>query len=354
MVENSVNILKAQTAKWASVLFGLLCLLIIIVCISAAIGPGGVKPLHVLKILLNQLPFINLQSSWAPEEATIVLRLRVPRIFMGGLIGGALTLAGIAFQALLRNPLAEPYILGVSSGGSLGAIIAMALGLNTFIGLSTLPLFAFFGALLTMLLVYNIARIEGLVPPHTLLLAGVIVNFFFSAIIMYLISIIGAEKAHSFQFWTMGDLSGLMPGGLMLVIVILISIGNIIIACYARNFNLLILGEESAAHLGVEVERTKLIVFILASLITGAAVSACGMIGFVGLIIPHLGRMLLGADHRILIPASSLIGASFLILADTLARTLQAPQEIPVGVITALCGGPFFIYLLRKQKKSFF
>ncbi|MBM3237676.1 iron ABC transporter permease [Candidatus Poribacteria bacterium] len=351
---NSVNILKTKTAKWTSMLFGLLCLLLIIVCISAAMGPSGVKPLQVFKILLNQLPFINLKPGWSSEEATIVLNLRVPRIFMAGLIGSALTLAGIAFQALLRNPLAEPYILGVSSGGSLGAIIAMTLGVSTFIGLPTLPIFAFFGALLTMLLVYNIARIEGRVPPHTLLLAGVIVNFFFSAIIMYLISIVGVEKAHSFQFWTMGDLSGLIPGGLMLVIIILIFASSVIIACYARNFNLLILGEESAAHLGVEVEKMKLIVFILASLITGAAVSACGMIGFVGLIIPHLGRMLLGADHRILIPASSLIGASFLIFADTLARTVQAPQEIPVGVITALCGGPFFIYLLRKQKKSFF
>ena len=352
--EYNIDTIKIQTTRWLGILLGLICLLVIAICVSCALGAAKINPVKVLKIFLNQIPFIHFKPNWTNAEATIVLRIRGPQVFMAGLIGGALTLAGIAFQALLRNPLAEPYILGVSSGGALGAMIAIAMGIGTVMGLPTLPFFAFLGSLLAMFIVYNVARVGGRVPSHTLLLAGVIINFFFSAIIMYVISIIGAEKAHSFQFWTMGDLGSIVvQRGLMLVVTITILISGIVVACYARNFNILILGEETAAQLGVEVERMKVIVFILASLMTGAAVSACGMIGFVGLIIPHLGRMLIGADHRILIPASSLIGATFLIFADTLSRTLQAPQIIPVGVITAICGGPFFIYLLRTRKQFF-
>jgi len=351
--QNNTNIIKIQTAKWGLIITGLAVFLAVVICISCAVGVAKIHPLNVLKIFGRIPSLINLSvENWTSEEA-IVLRHRVPRIFMAALVGSALTLAGIAFQALLRNPLAEPYILGVSSGGSLGAMIAISLGIGSVMGLPTLPFFAFAGALLTMMLVYYIALIEKRVHPHTLLLAGVIINFFFSAIIMFLITIVSSEEAHSFQFWTMGDLY-LEPGGLMLVVTICIVISGITIACYARNFNLLVLGEEAAMQLGVEVERVKLVTFILASLMTGAAVSACGMIGFVGLIIPHIGRMLFGGDHRILIPASTLLGAAFLILADTLARTILGAHEIPVGVVTALCGGPFFIYLLRTRKKTFF
>jgi len=351
--QNNTNTINIPTARWGLTITGLAVFLAIAICVSCAMGIAKIHPLNVLKVFVKVPSLINLPlQNWTTEEI-IVLRYRMPRIFMAVLIGGALTLAGIAFQALLRNPLAEPYILGVSSGGSLGAMTAISLGIGSIMGLPTLPFFAFAGSLLTMLLVYYIALIDKRVHPHTLLLAGVIINFFFSAIIMFLISIVSAEEAHSFQFWTMGDLY-LEPGRLMLAVTICIIVGGIIISCYARNFNLLVLGEEAAVQLGVEVERTKLVVFILASLMTGAAVSACGMIGFVGLIIPHIGRMLFGVDHRILIPASTLLGAIFLISADTLARTILGAHEIPVGVVTAICGGPFFIYLLRKRKKTFF
>lgn len=354
---NNTNIVKIHTARWGLTITGLAVFLAITICVSCSVGVAmfemKIHPLDVLKIFGSVPSLIKLPvENWTTEEV-IVLRYRVPRVFMALLIGGALTLAGIAFQALLRNPLAEPYILGISSGGSLGAMTAISLGINAVMGLPTLPFFAFAGALLTMMLVYYIALIEKRVHPHTLLLAGVIVGFFFSAIINFLITVVSSEEAHSFQFWMMGDLD-VEPGMLMLVVTICLVVSGIIIACYARNFNLLVLGEEAAMQLGVDVERMKLVVFILASLMTGAAVSACGMIGFVGLIIPHIGRMLFGVDHRILIPASTLLGAAFLILADTLARTILGAHEIPVGVVTAICGGPFFIYLLRKRKKTFF
>lgn len=341
--------IEAEKKRWYIVFLGLICLLLVAFGLSCTIGPATVSPLTVLKIFLSRLPFFQLSKTWSNEEELIILKIRLPRILTAGLIGGALTLAGLSFQALLRNPLAEPYILGVSGGASLGSIFAIWLGLGTIAGIPTLPLFAFGGALLTMFLVYNIAHVEGRVPTHTLLLAGVIVNLFFSAIIKYMISIVEVMEARSFQFWTMGDL-GSSSSELTGIVAGLIFISGIILYVHARNFNLMLLGEESAAYLGVEVERFKLIVFILASLITGAAVSACGMIGFVGLIIPHISRMVFGANHRTLIPAAVLIGATFLIIADTVARTLVTP----VGVITAMCGGPYFIYLLRKRKSSFF
>lgn len=343
--ENTVEVKK----KWGIIFPGLICLLLVVSCLACAIGPASISPINIFKIFLNRLPFFEIAKTWSSEEELIILKVRLPRILTAGLIGGALTLAGLSFQALLRNPLADPYILGVSGGASLGSILAIWLGLGTIFGIPTLPLFAFGGALLTMLLVYNIAHVEGRVPTHTLLLAGVIVNLFFSAVIMYLVSIIGVMEARSFQFWTMGDLSS-SSKRLTWIVAGFIFISGTILYCYARNFNLMLLGEESAAYLGVEVEKFKLIVFILASLVTGAAVSASGMIGFVGLIIPHISRMLLGANHRTLIPASFLIGAIFLIIADTIARTIVTP----VGVVTAMCGGPYFIYLLRKRKSSFF
>ena len=203
-----------------------------------------------------------------------------------------------------------------------------------------------------MFLVYSIARIGGRVPTHTLLLAGVIVNAFFSAIIMFLVSMVRADETHRFLLWSMGNLE-LVETKLAITVTVLIFLGGAALYYHAQAFNLFSLGEESAAQLGVEVERVKKIAFVLASLIAGAAVSACGIIGFVGLIVPHMVRMTIGADHRILMPTSALAGASFLIAADTIARTITAPAEIPVGVVTAICGGPFFIYLLRRKKTSF-
>jgi len=341
----------SRNKKWLLWLGMLSILLIIVIVVSSWLGYARIGASSVLRITFSRIPFVSVEKSWSDTDEEI-LKVRLSRILIAGIVGAGLALAGVVFQALLRNPLAEPYILGVSSGGSLGAIIAFILGISSIRGFSTLPFFAFAGSLSTMFLVYSIARIGGRVPTHTLLLAGVIVNAFFAAIIMFVVSIAKASETQRFIRWSMGNLE-LVDTRLAVIASTLIFLGGAGLYYYAQAFNLFSLGEESAAQLGIEVERVKKISFVLASLITGAAVSACGIIGFVGLIVPHIVRMTIGADHRILMPASVLVGGIFLIGADTIARTIIAPTQIPVGVVTAICGGPFFIYLLRRRRKSF-
>ena len=262
-------------------------------------------------------------------------------------MGAGLSVSGATFQALLRNPLADPYILGVSSGAAVGAILAILLGLGTFsLGL---PLASFLGALLTILVVFYFGKQDGKIHPNTLLLAGVIIGSFLSALIMFFISVSQKEELHTIIFWLMGDFS-FSNARAILIIFPYILLGGLLLYLRSRHLNLILSGEESAVQLGVNVEKLKLISYLSASLITAASVSVCGLIGFVGLIIPHSVRLIFGPDHRLLIPASALIGASFLIASDTFARTLLAPTELPVGVITAAFGGPFFIYLLRTRK----
>ncbi len=279
-------------------------------------------------------------------QKTIIFSLRMPRVILAGIVGGALSVAGAVFQALLRNPLADPYILGISSGAAVGAIGTIVLGA----GIAwTLPVTSFMGALLTILLVFQVARSRKRIQPNTMLLAGVIVNAFFAAVIMLLLSIAGSQDLHTIISWLMGDLTMADYKGVIIILPYIIG-GVLAIYFWANSLNLILLGEEEAAQLGVEVERAKKVLFIIASLITAAAVSTCGVIGFVGLIIPHAVRLIWGNDQRLLLPASFLLGAGFLILADTIARTIIAPTELPVGVITAICGTPFFIYLLRTRK----
>jgi iron complex transport system permease protein len=230
-----------------------------------------------------------------------------------------------------------------------GAVLAILVGLgSTFLGIYAVPGAAFGGALLTLLLVYFIARVEGRVPTQTMLLSGVIISSFFSAIIMFLISVTSNEQIHSIMFWLMGNLEYAASQSLV-VIFLYFLVGSAVLFFLAKDLNILVLGEETASELGVEVERVKKIAFVFASLITGAVVSVSGLIGFVGLVVPHVVRMIWGPDHRFLLPASALMGAMLMVVADTIARTVLAPSEIPVGVITAMGGAPFFVYLLRKK-----
>ena len=285
-------------------------------------------------------------SGLTPSEKTIIFSIRFPRIIFAGIVGASLSTAGVVFQALLRNPLADPYILGISGGSAVGAITGIIIGASIVpFGISGL---AFLGAILTVILVFGIAKTGRELQSNTLLLAGVIVNAFFAAVIMFLISTSRNADLHNIMFWLMGDLSLATRGEIILTGLFLIA-GFITIYVYSRSLNLIVTGEETAMQLGVNVERTKKILFLAASLVTGVAVSVSGIIGFVGLIIPHIMRMLLGSDHRLLLPASFLFGASFLAVADTIARTITAPSELPVGVITALCGAPYFIYLLSRR-----
>jgi len=317
--------------------------------LAVSLGAVTIPLAKTWSILLHNFLGFGPAGGWSESESSIILRVRLPRAISGMLVGAALSMSGAVLQALLRNPLADPFVLGISSGAAVGAVLAILFGLgSTLLGIYPVPAASFGGALLTLFLVYFIARVEGRVPTQTMLLAGVIVSSFFSAIIMFLISITSNEQIYNVTFWLMGNLEYLTTqplGGTFLYLLI----GGTVLFLLAKDFNLLSLGEETAAELGVEVERVKKIAFVFASLITGAVVSFSGLIGFVGLVVPHLVRMIWGPDHRFLLPASALMGAIILVVADTIARTIMAPLEIPVGVVTAMGGAPFFVYLLRKK-----
>ena len=338
-----MNILTRKKVIVISILLGILLGLVIL--FSIMVGSVKVKPLRSITILFQSI--LGLKGAGTETERAIILSLRVPRALLAGLVGAGLSVSGAIFQALLRNPLADPYILGVSSGAAVGAIIAILMGLSTLsIGL---PLASFIGALLTIFIVFNFGKQDGKIHPNTLLLAGVIIGSFLSALIMFFISISQKEELHTIIFWLMGDFSFSNPQAVYMISPY-IFFGFIFLYFQSRKLNLILSGEESALQMGVDVERLKLISYLLASLITAASVSVCGLIGFVGLIVPHSVRLIFGPDHRLLLPSAALIGASFLIASDTFARTLLAPTELPVGVITAAFGGPFFIYLLRTRK----
>lgn len=283
-----------------------------------------------------------------PSTVAIVRRLRLPRTVLAALAGGSLAASGAVFQALLRNPLAEPYVLGVSGGAAVGAVLAIALG-----GLAAssggVALAAFAGAAGAVVLVYRIAAGAGRsLDPRVLLLSGVVTGALFNALILLVLTFADADAFRSAVFWMMGSFAGASWAGVgTLSIAALPALA--VLGALARPLNLLAIGEETAAVLGVRTERAKLLAFATASLLTGAAVAVSGVVGFVGLVVPHVVRLLWGPDHRLLLPASVLLGASFLVLVDALARTVAAPTELPVGVVTALLGVPFFVYLLRRR-----
>jgi iron complex transport system permease protein len=282
----------------------------------------------------------------------ILVRVRLPRVILAALVGAALACSGVVLQALLRNPLADPYILGISSGAGLGVIIAILSGISwSFWGGSPIGIFAFAGALITVWLVWYIGHFTGKSQVTSLLLAGVVVNAFFSAVIMFLTSIAKSEQVYSTIFWLMGnitekDLSILwFSAGCILA-------GIIVLFTVCHSLNVLALGHEEAIGLGVDVARTRIVAFACAAFVTAIAVSLSGLIGFVGLIIPHGVRLTFGPDHRQLLPLSAIIGASFLVIADTIARIIVAPAQLPVGVVTAIAGGPFFLILLAKYNRK--
>ena len=279
---------------------------------------------------------------------TILLQLRLPRAALAALVGGALGLSGCTFQALLRNPLAEPYVLGISGGAAVGAVGVVVTGLGVLLPW-TLPLGAFAGALAAMALVLEIARraSRGGLDTRVLILSGVIAGAFFNAVILLLLSLADAESFRSAIFWMMGNLSAADWGSNALLTALLVPAAALVLSL-ARPFNLLSRGEEVAYYLGASVARVKLTAYLTASLTVAAAVAAAGAIGFVGLIVPHAVRLAWGNDHRLLLPASCLAGAAFLLLADTLARIVVSPVELPTGVVTAVFGVPFFVVLLMR------
>lgn len=336
--------MKRLTAqRWSLTVGAMLALLIISILVCSLIGPTKLDLVRAFDSSLEENP-----------QAKILFGIRLPRILLAGLIGGALAAAGVVFQALLRNPLADPYVLGISSGAALGAATGVLLNAQySLFGFNAMTICAFAGALLTIFFVYAVAQSYGRVITHSLLLTGVIINYVFAALIMLITSIIDFTKARDIIFWLMGNLGKIeYRYSTVVTCCIYILLAATVLMWYARDLNILSLGEASAGQLGVEVEKLKKIMFVATSLITAAAVAQGGPIGFVGLIIPHAMRMLFGPDHRLLFPVAFLGGGIFLIISDTVARVGVRGSEIPVGVITALCGGPLFIFLLRRQIKK--
>ena len=314
--------------------------------LSLLAGPASIGTTAVLKGILAAIHFPGVSNPLTDEERTILYSIRIPRVLLAGLVGAALSCAGVVFQALLRNPLADPYVLGISGGAAVGAISAIVIGLGSLpFGI---PGLAFTGGLLSILLVWGLSGATGDRRTDRMLLAGIIVNAFFSALIMFLVSTAGGEQIHSVVVWLMGDLAMAGERDIWLAALFLAA-GFAVMFFHARDLNILITGEGTALQLGIPVQRTRMILLVSASLVTGAAVSVSGVIGFVGLVVPHIVRMRFGSDHRLLLPASLLFGSAFLMAADTVARIVLAPAELPVGVITALCGAPYFAYLMKRS-----
>jgi iron complex transport system permease protein len=331
------------------------CLSLLTIAIIFSIGLGSVyiAPLEVIRILLSRIPMIQLIRDWQETSEIILFNIRLPRTMLIVLTGAALGGSGASYQGLFRNPLADPYLIGIASGAGLGAVIAMSIEFpTTLLGLFTIPIAAFVGALITVAFVYNIARVGKSAQVTTLILAGVAVGSFATALTTFLM-LRSQEQLRRAIGWLLG---GFALGGWLPVIALVpyVIIGLTILILFARPLNVLQFGDDQAEQMGLNVERVKMIVIVAASLTTAAAVAFSGIIGFVGLVTPHLIRLVWGPDYRKLLPLSILGGAAMLLLTDIAARTVIAPQELPLGVVTALIGAPFFLYLLRRAKQEMY
>lgn len=327
----------------------LLALLAAAIVVSAAHGAAAIPYADVGRLILRGIG-LRVGLELPDSQFTIINQVRLPRILVGALAGAALACAGVTLQGIFRNPLADPSIIGVSVGGSLGAVIAITAGL-TAAGLWVMPLFAFAGSMGAALLVYALSMVHGQSQPATLLLAGVAVNAFLGALISALLLFTNQfPELQAILSWIIGGLRGRGWAHAGAIVVPVLGTTGLLFA-FARDMNLLLLGEETAQGLGVNVARTRLMLLALAALATGAAVSIAGPIGFVGLVVPHMLRLVVGPDHRLLLPVSALGGAVFLVVTDTLARLVIQPGELQVGIITNLLGAPFFLYLLYRNRR---
>lgn len=319
---------------------------------GVSIGTVSVHPITIIRVISAEIfPFISLGNTDA-MHANIIMNIRLPRVLLAGLVGASLAIAGAAFQGLLRNPLADPYTIGVSSGASLGAVLTLFFGLSIpFAGMFTLPLFSILFSFLTIFAVLLFARnIERSMKVETIILTGIIFSSFLGALISLMIALTG-EELRQIIGWLLGSVS--MRGWAYINIILpFFIIGASLLLVNSKELNAMSFGEEKAQHIGVDVQKRKMMVLVAGSILTGAAVAVSGTIGFVGLVIPHLTRMLWGPDHRHLLPLSILMGSGFLIIADLVSRTIITPSELPIGVITALIGAPAFGVILMKRKNK--
>ena len=343
------EVIAFSPVKWLGVSGGLGAVALVAFMVCLGFGTEAISFPQVATLLIQGL--VAEGGTQDTTQSIILWQVRVPRVLLAFMVGGSLAAVGASLQALLRNPLADPYVIGISSGAALGAAVAILFGVGVSVfGLSVLPFCAFLGALISLFIVYRIAVSYRSFSIHTLLLGGVVLNAIFSALILFLTSLADPYKASGMYAWLMGSLTG-PDFQTVIVLAVYLVLGVGILVSQARSLNLLTLGEEAARSLGVEVERVKRVIFAASALLTGSVVAFSGLIGFVGLIVPHAVRLVFGADHRLLLIASGIVGGTFLMIADTVARTLLSPTEIPVGVVTALVGGPIFLYLLVQQRR---
>lgn len=336
--------------RWCVIMGSLSVVALILAVVCLQLGTQYIGLGKLISVLSSALLDQPTDNDVLKTTSVILLQVRLPRVFLGFLVGVCLASVGVALQALLRNPLADPYVLGVSSGAALGVAVAVLFGIGTTVlAFSLLPVCGFLGGLVALLVVYRMAATYDRLPIHSVLLAGVILNAIFSALIMFITSIMEPNRSFGMMAWLMGSLTAPAYPALAALSVYLLA-GLFLLFKQVRVLNILALGEEPARSLGIDTERAKRVIFLVSALLTGAVVSVSGMIGFIGMIIPHAVRLVIGADHRLLLPASALVGGIFLMVADTMARTFFVPSEVPVGIITALAGGPFFVYLLVWRK----
>ncbi len=337
-----------KQSKQVLVFIILICMLLVSLLLATMYGGVNVPMKEAVKVLLSLLPFV--QFDYDPMYETILVQIRFARVVVAGLVGAALAISGVVMQSVFRNPMADPGIIGVSSGGAFGGVVAIYFGLATIHSLF-IPLMGFVMALLTLFFVYMISTNHGRTSMLTLLLTGIAVSSFLSACTSLLISFSNAGVMLQIVQWLMGDLNGRDWGHVQILLIpVLVSI--CLFLYYANDLDIFLLGEEQAQNMGISVQRTRNILLIVASLVTGISVALTGAIGFVGLIVPHMIRMIIGPTHRYLLLASALGGATFLIVADLISRLVIRPAEIQIGIITAFFGAPFFIYLILKNKKK--
>lgn len=331
------------------ILPSLTVLMLAAVLLNVGIGAVRIAPAQTVAIVLERLG-LDLDIRYSEQQAAILWAIRLPRVALAVLVGAGLATAGAAMQGVFRNPLAEPGLIGVSSGAALAATASIVLGFSA-IGEATLPVAAFLGGLLATLVVYACSRVGGRTEVVTLLLTGIAINAIAGAGTGYLIFLADEAELRNVVFWSLGSLGGATWNAVVSCLPF-IGFGVLLVARWGQPLNLLVLGEHEARHLGVNTERVRLTLIALAALMTGAAVAVAGIVGFVGLVVPHLIRLVAGPDHRMLLPASALGGATLLLLADLAARTLVVPAELPLGVVTALVGGPFFLWLLQRTRRQ--
>jgi len=334
--------------KITSLMLLLFILLSVSIVIATSLGGVTIPLRETISVFISTLPFVDMDAESTYER--ILLYIRLPRVIVAGLVGASLAVCGVVMQSLFRNPMADPGIIGVSSGGAFGGVIAIYFGLTAISSL-IVPLFGFIGALFTLFIVYFISTSNGKTSMLTLLLTGVAISSFISACSSLIITYASYGQLQQILYWLMGDLNGRDWGHVKLLIVPFI-ICSVIFYLYRKQLDILLLGEEEAQNLGISVNATRNTLLIITSLLTGVCVSLTGAIGFVGLIVPHMIRLIIGPSHRYLIPASILGGALFLIWADLVARLLIRPAEIQIGIITAFFGAPFFIYLILRHRKK--